>query len=155
MPLPPLTLSLTKKDRSALDRLLGKGVLPVRVVLHALALRGLDGGQSAGQIAETIPLTAQSVRNLIRRYRDGGLERALYDKQRPGAKPLLDTAQRQRLVALICSEPPVGHARWSIRLIAEEAVKRKLVPGVGRETIRLLLQHHDLKPWREKNVVRH
>jgi hypothetical protein len=41
-----------------------------------------------------------------------------------------------------------------VRLVAEEAVKRKLVPRVGRETIRILLLHHDLKPWREKNVVR-
>jgi hypothetical protein len=40
-----------------------------------------------------------------------------------------------------------------VRLIAEEAVKRKLVPKVGREAIRILLQNHDLQPWREKNVV--
>jgi putative transposase len=40
-----------------------------------------------------------------------------------------------------------------VRLVVEEAVKRKLVPRVGRETIRILLLHHDLKPWREKNVV--
>jgi hypothetical protein len=39
-----------------------------------------------------------------------------------------------------------------VRLVAEEAVKRKLVPRVGRETIRILLLSHDLKPWREKNV---
>ena len=49
---------------------------------------------------------------------------------------------------------PQGMARWSVRLIAEEAVKRKLAPQVGRETIRILLQSHELKPWREKNVVR-
>jgi hypothetical protein len=41
-----------------------------------------------------------------------------------------------------------------VRLVAEEAVKRKLVPRVGRETIRILLLSHDLKPWREKNVGR-
>jgi hypothetical protein len=41
-----------------------------------------------------------------------------------------------------------------VRLVVEEAVKRKLVPRVGRETIRVLLESHDLKPWREKNVVR-
>jgi hypothetical protein len=40
-----------------------------------------------------------------------------------------------------------------VRLIATEAVKRKLAPQVGRETIRILLQSHELKPWREKNVV--
>jgi hypothetical protein len=38
-------------------------------------------------------------------------------------------------------------------LIAEEAVKRKLAPQVGRETIRILLQSHELKPWREKKLV--
>jgi putative transposase len=41
-----------------------------------------------------------------------------------------------------------------VRLLTEEAIKRKLVPHVGRETIRVLLESHDLKPWREKNVVR-
>ena len=54
---------------------------------------------------------------------------------------------------MVCSNPPEGQARWTVRLVAQEAVKRKLVPRVGRETIRILLQSHDLKPWREKNVV--
>ena len=55
---------------------------------------------------------------------------------------------------MVCSRAPEGRARWSVRLIAEEAVKRKLAPKVGRETIRILLQSHDLKPWREKKLVR-
>ena len=54
---------------------------------------------------------------------------------------------------MTCTDPPAGAARWTVRLIAEQVVKRKLVPHVGRETIRVLLQSHDLKPWREKNVV--
>jgi hypothetical protein len=54
---------------------------------------------------------------------------------------------------MVCSAPPEGQARWTVRLIAEEAVKRKLVPRVGRETIRVLLSSHEFKPWREKNVV--
>jgi hypothetical protein len=66
---------------------------------------------------------------------------------------LRDAGQRQRIIAMVCSRAPEGRARWSVRLIAEEAVKRKLAPKVGRETIRILLQSHDLKPWREKNVV--
>ena len=47
-----------------------------------------------------------------------------------------------------------GGRGGTVRLLAEEAVKRKLVPRVGRETVRILLESHDLKPWREKNVVR-
>jgi putative transposase len=80
------------------------------------------------------------------------LEKALYERQRPGAAELLDDNQKQRLIAMVCSSPPEGRARWTVRLVAEEAVKRKLVPRVGRETVRILLLSHDLKPWREKNV---
>jgi hypothetical protein len=65
----------------------------------------------------------------------------------------LDLRQSQRIIAMVCGPPPEGRARWTVRLIAEEAVKRKLTPAVGRETIRILLESHDLKPWREKNVV--
>jgi hypothetical protein len=82
------------------------------------------------------------------------LNGALYEKQRPGAAEVLDPNQKQRIIAMVCSDPPQGRARWTVRLVAEEAVKRKLVPAIGRETIRILLLHHDLKPWREKNVVR-
>jgi len=54
---------------------------------------------------------------------------------------------------MVCSSPPQGRARRTVRLVAEEAVKRKLVPRAGRETVRILLLSHDLKPWREKMWV--
>ena len=98
-------------------------------------------------------MTPQAIRKVGHRYTHGGLSRALYDRQRPGAEELLSESQKQRIIAMVCSDPPAGHARWTVRLVAEEAVKRKLVPKVGRETTRILLLHHDLKPWREKNVV--
>jgi putative transposase len=117
-----------------------------------LALLQLAKGASAPQIASVIPVTAEAIRGIGRRYQQGGLRRALYEKQRPGAAEVLDDSQKQRLIAMVCGSPPEGRARWTVRLVAEEAVKRKLVPRVGRETIRILLLTHDLKPWREKNV---
>jgi|SRR5262245_41431303 putative transposase len=151
---PPLSIEVKQKDQNELTKLLRGGVQQVRVVLRALALQQLAKGISAPQISNVVPLTAQAVRNLGHRYQAGGLDAALYDKQRPGAATILDDSQKQRLIAMVCSDPPQGCARWTVRLVAEEAVKRKLVPQVGRETIRILLLHHDLKPWREKNVVR-
>jgi transposase len=109
-------------------------------------------GASAPRISEVVPLTPQAIRKVGHRYQKGGLEPALYEKQRPGAAAVLDNSQKQRIIAMVCSDPPEGRARWTVRLVAEEAVKRKLVPRVGRETIRILLLSHDLKPWREKNV---
>src|SRR2546421_9356905 len=55
------------------------------------------------------------------------------------------TLFRSRIIALACSKPPEGRARWTVRLLVEEVVKRKLVPRVGRETIRVLLETHDLR----------
>ena len=99
-------------------------------------------------------VAAKTVRAIAQRYEEEGLESALYEKPRPGKQRALDVGQSQRIIAMVCSPPPQGIARWSVRLIATEAVKRKLAPQVGRETIRILLQSHELKPWREKNVVR-
>jgi putative transposase len=149
---PALSFDIAPKHQRELAKLLSGGVQQVRVVLRALALLQLAKGASAPQIANVIPLTAEAIRSIGRRYQQGGLDRALYEKQRPGATEVLDDSQKQRLIAMVCSNPPEGRARWTVRLVAEEAVKRKLVPRVGRETIRVLLLSHDLKPWRERNV---
>jgi transposase len=150
---PPLSFDIAPKHQRELAKLLSGGVQQVRVVLRALALLQLAKGASAPQIANVVPLTAEAIRSIGRRYQQGGLERALYEKQRPGAAEVLDDSQKQRLIAMVCSNPPEGRARWTVRLVAEEAVKRKLVPRVGRETVRILLLSHDLKPWREKMWV--
>jgi len=151
---PALRIDITSKDKKELRKLLGGGIQQVRVVLRALALLQLAEGVSAPRIAGMLPLTAQAIRKIGHRYQEAGLERALYEKERPGAVALLEDSQKQRIIAMVCSDPPQGFARWTVRLVAEEAVKRRLVPRVGRETIRILLLHHDLKPWLEKNVVR-
>jgi len=151
---PPLKINVAKKDQQELRTLLKGGVQQVRVVLRALALLRLAEESSAPLIAKVIPLTPQAIRRLGHRYQQAGLDGALFERQRPGAAEVLDTNQKQRIIAMVCSDPPEGRARWTVRLVAEEAVKRKLVPQVGRETVRILLLHHDLKPWREKNVVR-
>jgi transposase len=151
---PALKIDVTNKDQQELRKLVKGGVQQVRVVLRALSLLQLAEHTSAPQIAKVVQLTPQAIRRLAHRYQQVGLDGALYEKQRPGAAEVLDTNQKQRIIAMVCSGPPEGQARWTVRLVAEEAVKRKLVPPVGRETIRILLLHHDLKPWREKNVVR-
>jgi len=150
----PVPIQVKAQDLAELGELLRGGVQQVRVVLRALALRLLADKVTAPQVAQTVPLTAKAIREIAHRYNDGGLDVALYEKQRPGARQLLEPSQKQRIIAMVCSDPPEGRARWTVRLVAREAVKRKLVPRVGRETIRVLLESHDLKPWREKNVVR-
>ncbi len=151
---PALSIHIAPKDQRRLEDLLSGGVQQVRVVLRALALLQLAKGVSAPRIAGVVPFTPQAIRKVGHRYQQGGLERALYERGRPGPAEVLEDSQKQRIIAMVCSDPPEGRSRWTVRLVVEEAVKRKLVPQIGRETIRILLLHHDLKPWREKNVVR-
>ena len=151
---PAKPFHLNTPDRKALKKLLSGGVQQVRVVRRALTLLQLDAGLSSPKVSQNVGFAASAVRTVAQRYRDHGLERALYEKQRPGQSELLGSSEKQRIIAMVCSSPPEGQARWTVRPIAREAVKRKLVPRVGRETIRILLESHDLKPWREKNGVR-
>jgi len=150
----PIEIQVSPEDQKELRQLLRTGIQQVRVVLRALALEQLSCGVTAPTVAQIVHLTPQAVRRIGHRYKRGGLEGALYERQGRGAEPLLDASQKQRIIAMVCGQPPEGHARWTVRLVAEQAVKRKLVPRVGRETVRILLLSHDLKPWREKNVVR-
>lgn len=146
-------VELGKKDRRQVTEMLRKGRESARVLRRASILRQLDDGQKVGQVAGNVGVASKTVRAIARRYEEEGLDLALREKPRPGKERALDTVQSQRIVAMVCGSPPEGRARWSVRLIAEEAARRKLAPTVSRETIRILLQSHDLKPWREKKLV--
>src|ERR1035437_7022860 len=123
-----LEIELKPRDRQPVEKLLGGGLQAVRTILRALALRQMDQGQSTPAVGANLGLSAKAAG--------------------------LDQQEQQRIIAVVCSPPPEGRVRWTVRLLTEEVIKRKLVPRVGRETIRILLESHDLKPWREKNVVR-
>lgn len=147
-------MQLSAEDQRTLDGCLRGGIQPVRTVRRALILRQVSQGERCVEVAAQLGVGVSTVYEVCKRYQERGLEGALYDKPRPGAEPLLKPREEQQIIAMVCGPAPAGQARWSVRLIAVEAVKRGLVPQVGRETIRVLLQNHDLKPWREKNVVR-
>ena len=149
-----LQIELSRQERKQVEQLLSGGVQPVRAVIRALVLRQIDEGRTTVEAGAGVGISAKAAWEIGKRYQEGGLEEAIYDAPRPGQIPLLDTEQGQRIIAMVCGPPPAGRARLSVRLIAQEAVKRKLVEHVGPETVRILLQNHDLKPWREKNVVR-
>ena len=125
--------------------MLGGGLQAVRTTLRALALRQMDQGQSTPAVGANLGLSAKAVWKIGKRYLEGGLDQALFDAPRPGKTPALDQQQQQHIIAVVCSPPPEGRARWTVRLLTQEVIKRKLVPKVGRETIRVLLESHDLK----------
>lgn len=145
---------LTAHERRELERLLkGKKAKPrERVRARILLLSSEQWDRES--IATATGSSTATVGRVRRRYCDEGCEAALGERERPGSRAKLGDGDRQRLVALACSDPPVGFAKWSIRLLRAEAVRRGTIPDVGRETVRTVLHEHGIKPWREKNVVR-
>src|SRR5437879_13362191 len=99
---------LSKHEQQELRRLLQSGLQPVRTVLRALALRQLADGQPIRQVAKNVGLTPKTVWLTSQRYRQGGLERGLYERPRPGEAPhyVADAAQQARPLS-----PALGASR--------------------------------------------
>ena len=53
-------------------------------------------------------------------------------------------------MAVACSAAPEGHTRWTLRLLADQAVKLELTGSISRETVRQVAEKNELKPWRKK-----
>ncbi len=148
-----LKFKLNPEEREFIKSLLSKGKESVRVFRRAQVLNLFDQGYTSPAISKVVGVTPETVRRIGWNYLEEGLNRALYELPRPGKKRLLSEREATEIIAMVCSDPPEGYFRWTIVLIRDEAQNRGIVSSVGRETIRILLKTHDLKPWREKNVV--
>ncbi len=149
-----LKFSLTQDERGIITRILRKGKDSVRVFKRARILELFDSGQTSPKIAKAVGVTPETVRRIGWNYIKGGLNQALYDSPRPGAEKKLTKKQEAHIIAIVCSDPPNGYSRWSIRLLTEKIIEKKIADSIGRETIRVLLKSQGIKPWLEKNVVR-
>ena len=85
-----------------------------------------------------------------RRFVEEGLEQALSEDPRPGAERKLSTTEEAMLVAMACTKPPAGRARWTLSLLADEMVRMTNHSSVSSETIRRRLAENELKPWQKK-----
>ena len=148
-------MRLTAVDRGALrEKTKGRQRLSARTWRRIRILELLDQGWTVANTAGAVGGYPREVRRVGSRYLERGLEAALSDEPRPKPAKMLDARQQAAIVAMVCGPPPEGRSRWTIVLTAHEAKRRGIVAKVGRETIRRLFASHELKPWREKNVVR-
>lgn len=120
MPLPHLQLN--EAQRRDLERLTASGSLPARVFKRATALLMLDRGHTIQAVTRALDVSAQAVSNWRDRFREEALA-MLFDKPRSGRPAEIDGAARAKVTALACSEPPEGHARWDLRLLADRVVE--------------------------------
>jgi hypothetical protein len=133
---------LTEEERADLRTLIGQGSAPARKLTHARILLKADQGEGGpgwadAAIAGAVEVHPATVGRVRRAYVEDGLEAAL-DRKAPDRlyRRALDGEAEARLIAVACSDPPAGRARWTLRLLADELVRLEVVETVSHETIR-------------------
>jgi len=139
-------VTLELEERQLLQQLIRKGKAAARKLTRARIL--LKAGSSAGQpgwtdeqIAQALDIHYSTVANVRRRFVEQGLEAAL--NRRPPTRQYerkLDGEAEAHLIALVCGEPPEGHERWTLRLLADHMVELGYVDAVSHETVRQALK---------------
>ncbi len=132
-------VNLSAEERTSLQNLTRKGTVAARMVTRAHILLHADDGAADEAIAQALHVGVSTVHRTRQRCVEEGLEAALRERPRPGAQRKLDGKQEAYLVALACSEPPPGHAGWTMQLLADKLVSLEMVPSLSDETVRRLL----------------
>lgn len=134
-------VDLSRVEQEELRQLIRNEAPRSRRVKHAQILLESDLRKSAARVAEWVGVGHSTVERVRQRYSEGGLEAALNDKVRSGARPKLDGKQVAFVVALACSDTPDGQERWSMQMLADKLVTLGVVDApVSHDTIRRVLK---------------
>jgi Homeodomain-like domain len=135
-------VELTPEERERLLSFISKGKASANALLKARILLKADAGaQGEGwidsRIAEALETNATMVERVRAKFVAEGLEATLARKKRqtPPIEPIFDGEAQAQLIALACSEPPEGYAHWTIRLLAEKVIERKIVGKAHFNTV--------------------
>jgi hypothetical protein len=136
---------LTPTQRAAAEAVLAHGTHAALTARHARILLEAEERpgrrrRSDAQVAALCGVSARTVARVRECCATAGFAVALHGRPHPGAAPKLSFAQEARLIALACTPAPAGHARWSVRLLAERVVELAEMPPVSRELVRTTLK---------------
>jgi transposase len=137
---------LSAEERAALRTLVGSGTATAQMLTHARILLKADQGDGGpgwtdAAIAAALDVGHATVERVRQTYATAGLEAALARKTPNRVyERKLDGAAEAHLVALACSPPPAGQARWTLRLLAEQLVTLEVVDTIAPETVRQTLK---------------
>ncbi len=137
---------LSEPERAQLNTMLGRGAAPARALTHARILLKANQGEAGPGwtdrvIAAALDVHPDTVARVRAAYVTAGLDAALWRKMPDRAYPhKLDGEQEARLIAVACSAPPEGRARWTLRLLADRLVELDVVESLSYETVRQVLK---------------
>lgn len=151
-------VTLTKDETEILEEITKKGKRSAMIMRNAYILLNSNQnpggkGQKDENIATFLGITVRTVEKIREKFVLEGFDTALYGKVSTRQyKAKVDGDVEAHLVALSCSEPPKGFARWSLRLLSDKMVELKYVDSISHETVRAVLKKR-IKTLEGKGVV--
>lgn len=138
-------VKLTEKQRQELINLTRRGKSSARQLTRARVLLLSDdnrpkGGMTDGEIAEIFSVSLSTIHRIRRQFVNGGLDEALSEKPRSGRPKVFLGRDAAHITALACSDAPEGHAKWSLRLLADKAVELEYVDNISYQTVSNMLK---------------
>lgn len=157
MDLKKYIVTLSKEERDTLQDITFKGKHKSQKILNAQILLGCDEGEyqiersTNEEIARVLGTSMRKIDRVKKRFVMEGMETALTKKK--GSRiyeKKTDGDFEAHLVALSCSEPPEGFARWSLRLLADKVVELKYIDSISHEAVRGILKKTKLNPGKKR-----
>ena len=140
-------VTLTRKERTRLSELSSKGKYRSQQVINSLVLLACDEGEYQtnrsinDDISRVLNISMRKIDRVKKRFVEDGLEVALNGRKGSRVyKKKADGDFEAHLIALSCSKPPEGFARWSLRMLADRAVELNYIDSISYETIRRVLK---------------
>jgi transposase len=143
-------IHLSAKQKGSLEDITRKGIHKARVMQRAQVLLKCVDGYSDREIVEHVGLCERTIERMRARFTEGGLERALYDAPRSGRPLCITDRIETQVVAIACTDPPEGAARWTMGLLQERVIKDKLLKTVSTVGLWYHLTSRGIKPWLQK-----
>jgi len=135
-------VNLTEEERNDLLEMVSRGEHNARELRRARTLLRLDEDElSRREVANLLDVCSDTIVRTARRFGEGRLEAALFDRRRSGRPPKIGPKEEATITAIACSDPPEGRARWTLTLIRDELiVLSDQIDSLTAETVRVVLK---------------
>lgn len=133
-------VKLKKHARQYLQKVVESGEEKARKITRCRILLSADKGKTDQDISDALNVCLATIFNIRRRYCQGGLERAISEEARSGQPPKFKGKTMAKITALACSKPPEGHAKWSLRLLADRVIELDIVETISHVSVRDILK---------------
>lgn len=144
-------LTLQAAQVTQLETFINSGKALAREIKHANVLLKLNQDWTQEQVAQAFNLSQRTVVRIKQRCEQEGVEAALHDKPRSGAPPKISGPDKAMIIATACTPAPVGHERWTLRLLADRLVEMELIEAISHETVRQVLKKTNSSPGKSSN----